>query len=140
MIESETIRIECPSCKKISLPIMRPKSICTNCGKKYKWHELQQKWQQTFVASHNGSGNNSDKIFEPCVECMSQSMLFYNKLSKWVCFNCGSGREQNELAKCKRCGMYDYESTEPLCSTCRSEMQIDYASLSQSQIVSQFQY
>ena len=81
MLDRKTIRIECPNCKEVVLPIKRPKTICANCGKNYKWHELQRKWQEVFISINNGSETNSDEVFESCVKCTRQSMIFYNKLN-----------------------------------------------------------
>ena len=118
MIESKPIIIECPSCKKRSLPIWRPKSICKNCGKIYKWHELQSKWQKAFITSKNGSGNCSSDTFEICVGCLDNSMLFYRKLGIWVCFSCGNGWNKNEITKCTGCGIYTEFPIDSVCSAC----------------------
>ena len=118
MITDKPIKIECPNCKKCALPIWHPKSVCTNCGKKFKWHELQRKWQRAFISSKNGAKYNTDEIFESCVNCGDNSMIFYKKLSIWVCFSCGNGWEKHEISKCIGCQIYTDDAIESLCSTC----------------------
>ena len=121
MIEDRDIIIENPNCKKVALPIARPKTICKNCGKKYKWHELQNKWQKTFISCQNESKDNSDCIFESCVNCATRSMIFYKKLDIWVCFDCGSGWKMHEISKCEACQLYTDDPIESLCSDCWNE-------------------
>ena len=118
MISEKPIIVECPNCKKCALPIWRPETVCANCGKKYKWHELQRKWQRTFISTKNGSKNSSDEIFESCVRCIDRSMIFYKRLGIWVCFSCGNGWNSDEILKCEGCHMYTDDAIESLCSAC----------------------
>ena len=121
MINKKPIKIECPNCKKCALPIWHPLSVCVNCGKQYKWHELQRKWKNAFICTKNGSKHTSDDIFESCVMCGVRSMIYYKKLDIWVCFSCGNGWNTHEISKCAACHMFTDDAIESLCSTCRDE-------------------
>ena len=121
MVTEKPIKIECPNCKKCTLPIVYPKSVCVNCGKKYKWHELQRKWQKAFISSGNGVKIDPYEIFEPCVECLNQSMMFYEKIGIWVCFSCGNGWEKHELTQCHSCRRYVENPFSSLCPYCLDE-------------------
>ena len=121
MIKNNKIKIECPNCKKIALSITRPSSVCDSCGKKYKWHELQNKWHKSVISSKNGSLDKSGVIFESCVNCGSRSMIFYKKLDIWICFNCGTGWEKHEVSKCEACQLYSDDLIGQLCSECWNE-------------------
>ena len=118
MILEKPIKIECPNCKKCELPIWHPKSICENCGKEYKWHELQRKWQKVFISSQNGSKKNSSGKFERCVRCADPSMIYYKKLNIWVCFSCGNGWKPQEISRCLGCWMFTDEVIESVCPAC----------------------
>ena len=85
-----------------------------------------------------GSGINSDEVFESCVKCTRQSMIFYNKLNIWVCFSCGNGWNNGDLIKCIRCGMYDEDFSDSLCTTCRCELG-DSISIPELQVSNQLQ-
>ena len=122
MIDSNSIRIECPKCKKVALPISRPKSICECCGKKYKWHELQRKWQKSYISSQNGAGHDTDEIFKSCVLCKVDSMIYYDKLKIWVCFSCGTGWKENEIVKCRGCNNFTDNTVESICSSCELDI------------------
>ena len=121
MIKEKPTKIECPNCKKCTLPIVYPKSVCANCGKKYKWHELQRKWQKAFISSGNGAKIDPYEIYESCVECLNHSMIFYKKLGIWVCFSCGNGWEKDELTQCEVCRRYTDGPYINLCSVCWDE-------------------
>ena len=122
MITEKLIKIECPNCKKCALPIAYPKSVCANCGKKYKWHELKRKWQKVFAPPiGNGVKFDAEELFESCVGCLSHSMIFYKKLGIWVCFSCGNGWEKHELFQCEACQRYTDNPYENLCPDCWDE-------------------
>ena len=121
MITEKPIKVECPNCKKCELPIWYPKSICSNCSKVYKWHELQRKWQKAFISIQNGTKYIVDDTFESCVMCGDPSMIFYQKLGIWVCFSCGNGWEPHEISKCIGCQMYADDTIESFCTVCWDE-------------------
>ena len=98
--------IECPKCKEISLPLNYPASKCNNCHKKYKSHELQRKWAKVFLPSQLNATLKSDEHFVSCAECMSNSMIFYKRLKRWVCFKCLNSWKKNDLKICKICGLH----------------------------------
>ncbi len=140
MIDCNSLRIECPKCKEIALPISRPKSICERCGKKYKWHELQRKWQNAFISSQNGAGHNSDEIFESCVICGVDSMIYYDKLNFWVCFGCGVGWEKDEIVKCIGCTYNFTDNTkESLCTSCELDILDGIMTIPNSEATTQVQ-
>ena len=118
MIDLRPIKIECPKCKECTLPILRRNTVCTNCGKRYKWHELKRKWQKAFISSGNGVKLHPNELFESCVECLNPSMIFYKKLGIWVCFSCGSGWEKHELSQCEACGRFTDNPKAKLCWSC----------------------
>ena len=121
MVNDKDINIECPSCKKFALTIEHPKSVCANCRKVYKWHELQRKWEKVFNSSYNGVKKLPNGKFEFCAVCGDHSMIFYDKLKLWICFSCGNAWNKNEISKCIACQLYSDDVDDSLCSDCWNE-------------------
>ena len=127
-VEFKMTTIECPKCRELSLPLDYPASKCENCHKTYKYYEIRRKWAKAFLSNQLNATSPSEEKFVSCAECMSNTMIYYKMLNRWVCFTCLNSWKKNDLKICNICCLHSKKvTTSGICIVCIEcwDIQID---------------